>query len=112
MSPFRLVYGKTCHLLVELEYKALWAIRELTMDMKEDGEKKLLQLNEHDEIKLDSDENACIYKEQMKKWHDKRIVCREFNEGERVLFCNSCLRLFPGKMRIKWSGPYTVERAY
>ncbi|CAM8978668.1 unnamed protein product [Rhodiola kirilowii] len=112
MSPFRLVYGKTCHLPVQLEYKALWAIRELNMDMKAFGEKRLLQLHELDEIRLDSSENARIYKEGTKKWHDKRIVRREFNEGERVLLYNSRLRLFLGKLRTKWSGPYTVERAY
>ncbi|CAM8944006.1 unnamed protein product [Rhodiola kirilowii] len=61
------------------------------MNMKEVGEKRLLQLNELDEIRLDSYENARIYKERMKKWHDKRIVHREFNEGERVLLYNSCL---------------------
>ncbi|CAM8943774.1 unnamed protein product [Rhodiola kirilowii] len=112
MNPFRLVYGKTCHLLVELEYKALWATRELNMDMKAAGEKRLLQLRELDEIRLDSYENARIYKERTKKWHDKRIVHREFNEGERILLYNSHLRLFPGKLRTKWSGPYTVERAH
>ncbi|CAM8929034.1 unnamed protein product [Rhodiola kirilowii] len=112
MSPFRLVYGKTCHLSVELEYNALWAIRELNMDMKAAGEKQKLQLHELDEIRLDSYENARICKERTKKWHDKRIVRREFNEGERVLLYNSRLRLFPGKLRTKWSGPYTVERAH
>ncbi|CAM8982665.1 unnamed protein product [Rhodiola kirilowii] len=112
MSYFWLIYGKTCHLLVELEYKALWAVRELNMNMKEAREKQLLQLNELDEIKLDSYENTRIYKERTKKWHDKRIVRREFNKGERVLLYNSRLRLFPGKQLTKWSCPYTVERAY
>ncbi|CAM8932023.1 unnamed protein product [Rhodiola kirilowii] len=112
MSPFRLIYGKTYHLPVELEYKALWAIREIIMNMKEVGEKRLLQLNELDEIRLDSYDNARIYKERTKKWHDNRIVRREFNEGERVLLFNSRLRLFHGKLRTKWSGPYTVERVY
>ncbi|CAM8908221.1 unnamed protein product [Rhodiola kirilowii] len=64
MSPFRLVYGKTYHLPVELEYKALWAIRKLNMNMKVAGEKRLLQL---DEIRLDPYENARIYKERTKK---------------------------------------------
>ncbi|CAM8903213.1 unnamed protein product [Rhodiola kirilowii] len=82
------------------------------MDMKATGEKRLLQLHEFDEIRLDSYENARIYKETTKKWHDKRIVRREFNEGERVLLYNSHLRLFPGKLDTKWSGPYTVERSY
>ncbi|CAM8953488.1 unnamed protein product [Rhodiola kirilowii] len=98
MSPFRL---KTCHLPVELEYKALWAIRELKMDMKAHGENILLELNELDKIRLDSYENARIYKERTKKWHDKRIVHKEFNEGEQVLLYNSRLRLFLGKLRTK-----------
>ncbi|CAM8990723.1 unnamed protein product [Rhodiola kirilowii] len=64
MSLFRLVYGKTYHLPGELEYKALWAIREPNMDMNASGEKRQLQLNEIDEIRLDSYENARIYKER------------------------------------------------
>ncbi|CAM8902739.1 unnamed protein product [Rhodiola kirilowii] len=108
MSPFMLIYGKTYHLPVELEYKALWAIRELNMNMKASGKKRRLQLNELDEIRFDSYDNSSIYKERMKKWHDKRIVRREFNEGERVLLYISCLRLFPSKLCTKWS-PYNVE---
>ncbi|CAM8940568.1 unnamed protein product [Rhodiola kirilowii] len=53
-----------------------------------------------------------IYKERTKKWHYKRIVRRKFNKGERVLLYNSHFRLFTGKLRTKWSGPYTVVRAY
>ncbi|CAM8944895.1 unnamed protein product [Rhodiola kirilowii] len=94
MSPFRLIYGKPCHLPVELEYKSFWAIRELNFNMKSAGEKRLLDLNELDEIRLDSYENAKIYKQKQKKWHDKKILRKEFKEGDQVLLFNSRLRLF------------------
>ena len=51
-----------------------------------------------------------IYKERTKKWHDRRIARREFNEGELVLLFNSRLKLFPGKLRSRWSGPFEVTR--
>ena len=43
-----------------------------------------------------------------KKWHDQRILRREFKAGDQVLLFNSKLRLFPRKIKSKWSGPYTV----
>ena len=45
---------------------------------------------------------------KQKKWHDQRILRREFKAGDQVLLFNSRLRLFPGKLKSKWSGPYTV----
>ena len=71
MSPFGIVYGKACHLPVELEHRAYWATRMLNIDIKIAGEKRMLQLSELDEFLNEAYEKARIYKEKTKAWHDK-----------------------------------------
>ncbi|KAI3461580.1 hypothetical protein Pfo_018243 [Paulownia fortunei] len=82
MSPYRQVFGKACHLLVELEHRAYWVVQQLYFDIKEIEEKRLLQFNEMEEFRLDAYENAKIYKEKTKQWPDKMILRREFQPGQ------------------------------
>jgi len=68
-----LVYEKVCHLSVELERKAFCAITFLNFDLKVAGKKRLLQLNELEEIRSNAYESSKMYKERMKRWHDWHI---------------------------------------
>jgi hypothetical protein len=82
----------------------------LNLDYLTAGEKRILDIHKLEELRQSAYENAKIYKERTKAWHDKRIVKKDFNIGDLVLLFNSRLRLFPGKLRSRWTGPFKVSK--
>ncbi|GJU81833.1 reverse transcriptase domain-containing protein [Tanacetum coccineum] len=111
-TPYKLVYGKSCHLPIELEHKAYWALKHANFDLKTAGDHRKLQLNKVNELRDQSYENFLIYKEKTKKLHDSKIKNRIFNVGDRVLLFNSRLKIFSGNLKTRWSGPFTITQVF
>nr|GEZ92131.1 hypothetical protein [Tanacetum cinerariifolium] len=111
-TPYLLVYGKACHLPLELEHKAYWELKYANFDLNTAGDHRKLQLNELNELRDQAYENSLIYKEQTKKLHDGKIKNRIFNVGDQVLLFNSRLKIFSGKLKSRWSGLFTISEIY
>ena len=112
MSSYRLVYGKACHLHVEIEYKAWWAVKKLNLEMGRAGLKRLLDINKLEELRNDAYLNSKIAKDKLKKWHDQLIARKHFQKGDQVLLYDSKLHIFPGKLKSRWTGPFTIQEVY
>ncbi|GJY04941.1 reverse transcriptase domain-containing protein [Tanacetum coccineum] len=85
-TPYKLVYGKAFHLPIELEHKAYWAHKHANFDLKT--------------------------AEKTKRIHDAKIKNRVFNVGDQVLLFNSRLKIFSGKLKSRWSGPFTIVQVF
>nr|GEY76068.1 reverse transcriptase domain-containing protein [Tanacetum cinerariifolium] len=127
-TSYKLVYGKACLLPIEiehkaywaflwksmslpleLEHKAYWALKHANFNLKTVGDHRKIQLNELRDLAY---ENSLIYKERTKKLHDDKIKNRIFNVGDQVLLFNSRLKIFSGKLKSRWSGPFTISEIY
>nr|GEY77578.1 reverse transcriptase domain-containing protein [Tanacetum cinerariifolium] len=111
-TPYKLVYGKTCHLPIELEHKAYWALKHCNFDLKMAGDHRKVQLSELNELRDQAYENSLIYKEKTKKIHDSKIKNHVFNIGDRVLLFSSRLKIFLGKLKTRWTGPFTIAYVF
>ena len=70
---------------MEIEYKAWWAIKNLNLDLRRAGLKRVLDINELEELRNDAYLNSKIEKDRLKKWHDQIIARKTFKHGDQVL---------------------------
>nr|GEV51011.1 reverse transcriptase domain-containing protein [Tanacetum cinerariifolium] len=90
----------------------LSALKHANFDLQTAGDHKKVQLNELNELRDQAYENSLIYEEKTKRLHDSKIKDQVFNIGDRVILFNSRLKIFSGKLKSRWSGPFTISHAF
>ncbi|GJX98166.1 reverse transcriptase domain-containing protein [Tanacetum coccineum] len=112
-TPYKLIYGKNCHLPFEIEHRAYWALKNYNPDLIAAGEKRMFQLHELNELRHQAYENSRLYKERTKVWHDRKLRMRkEFKQVNKVLLFHSKYKFKQPKLRSQWLGPYIVKHQY
>ncbi|GJY92989.1 reverse transcriptase domain-containing protein [Tanacetum coccineum] len=112
-TPYKLIYGKNCHLPFEIEHRAYWALKNCNQDLIVAGEKRMFQLHELDELRHQAYKNSRLYKATTKVWHDRKLKIRkEFKHGNKVLLFHSKYKFKQSKLRSRWLGPYIVKHQY
>ncbi|RVW36253.1 hypothetical protein CK203_107278 [Vitis vinifera] len=82
------------------------------MDLNRAGMKRFLDLNEMEELRNNAYNNSNIAKQRLKRWHDQLVFRKEFQKGQRVLLYDSKLHIFPGKLKSRWIGLFTIQQVY
>ncbi|GKB64318.1 reverse transcriptase domain-containing protein [Tanacetum coccineum] len=112
-TPYKLIYGKNCHLPFEIEHHAYWTLKNCNPDLIAAGEKRMFQLHELDELRHQAYKNSRLYKERTKVWHDRKLrIRKEFKQGNKVLLFHSKYKFKQPKLRSRWLGPYVVKHQY
>ncbi|KAD3337906.1 hypothetical protein E3N88_33427 [Mikania micrantha] len=93
-----------------LAHRSLWAVKEVNLDYDNAGKQRKLDLCELEELRDDAYECACACKDKFKRVHDAKLRLQKFEVGQKVWLYNSRLKLFPGKLKSKWMGPYSIVR--
>ncbi|GJY74584.1 reverse transcriptase domain-containing protein [Tanacetum coccineum] len=112
-TPYKLLYGKNCHLPFKIEHRAYWALKNCNLDLISTGEKRMFQLHKLDEFRHQAYENSHLYKARTTVCHDRKLKMRqEFKHENKVLLFHSKYKFKQPKLRSRWLGPYVVKHQY